>query len=75
MSKVFHEAIDNGGVFLPGRLRLLRRIFDELCIEHKLSPAAQNRRDALAVALVETGQVTSDEHQLKAAGLRAITIA
>jgi hypothetical protein len=74
MTQVFNDAIGDGSVFDQEQLRLMRRVFDELCLDHKLTHDDQEKRDMVARVIVEAGRVSSDGAVLKAAGLKALII-
>ena len=74
MTTVFNEAIRDGGVFEPDHLGLMKRIFDELCLDHKLTHGDQEKRDSVARAVVEAGRLSSEAGVLKTAGLKALIV-
>jgi hypothetical protein len=72
MTQVFNDSIKNGSVYNPDQLRLMKMVFEELCADHKLTHDKQDQRDALAMAIVEAGRLSTDETVLKTAGLKSI---
>jgi hypothetical protein len=71
MTAVFNDAIRDGSVFDPEQLALMKRIFDELCVDHKLTRNEQEQRDMIARAIVEARRISSYPAVLKTAGLKA----
>ena len=72
MATIITAAAERAGVFSPDQLRLLTRVFEEICAEHNIDQD-DVRREALAIALTFPEHASSDEATLKAAALRAIT--
>ena len=74
MTTVFNEATQDGSVFDPEQLLLMKGVFNELCADHKLTHDDQEKRDMVARAIVEAGRISSEAAVLKTAGLKALIV-
>jgi hypothetical protein len=52
----------------------MKRVFDELCLDHGLTRDEQEKRDMVARAIVEAGRISSEPAVLKTAALKALIV-
>jgi len=63
---------EDASYFSPEKLALLKRIFDMVCKEAKISPEAREKRDDLAVRMLVASKIAEDEPSLTAFARKVI---